>query len=32
VTATKVVLWESEESFAEATLSDAGSSCGTCGT
>jgi 6-pyruvoyltetrahydropterin/6-carboxytetrahydropterin synthase len=31
VTATKVVLWESDESFAEASLDGATSSAGTCG-
>jgi 6-pyruvoyltetrahydropterin/6-carboxytetrahydropterin synthase len=31
VTATKVVLWESDESFAEATLTHSGSSAGSCG-
>jgi 6-pyruvoyltetrahydropterin/6-carboxytetrahydropterin synthase len=31
VTATKVVLWESEESFAEASLAHASLSSGTCG-
>jgi len=32
VTATKVVLWESDESFAEASLDGKGTSSGTCGT
>jgi 6-pyruvoyltetrahydropterin/6-carboxytetrahydropterin synthase len=32
VTATKVVLWESDESFAEASLDGANTSSGTCGT
>jgi 6-pyruvoyltetrahydropterin/6-carboxytetrahydropterin synthase len=31
VTAAKVVLWESEESFAEASLNDSSISSGTCG-
>jgi 6-pyruvoyltetrahydropterin/6-carboxytetrahydropterin synthase len=31
VAATKVVLWESEESFAEASLNDSSISSGTCG-
>jgi 6-pyruvoyltetrahydropterin/6-carboxytetrahydropterin synthase len=31
VTATKVVIWESDESFAEASLTKTSSSTGTCG-